>query len=92
MVVVDDPREDFSVRWAVAGTVISGVLAFAASSALAHKTLNHYLSAVAGMGGVLMALAPPLREISISFQKWTTVVGTILIGASLGLLARLVIG
>ena len=89
MVVVDDPREKFSVRWTGVGALLAGVLAFAASSALAHRTLSHYVSTATGLGVVLMALAPPLREISISVQKWTVVVGTLIIGAGFGLLIRL---
>ena len=90
MVVVDDPREKFSFRWMTLSALLAGVLAFAASSALAHRTLQplreHHVS---GLGVVLMALAPPLREISISVQKWTLVVGTLIIGAGFGLLIRL---
>ena len=89
MVVVDDPREKFSFRWMTLSALLAGVLAFAASSALAHGTLNQYVSVATGMGVVLMALAPPLREISISLQKWTVVVGTLVIGAGFGLLMRL---
>ena len=40
MVVVDDPREKFSVRWTTLGALLAGVLAFTASSALAHRTLT----------------------------------------------------
>ena len=92
MVVVDDPRENFSVRWTGLGALLACVLAFAGSSALAHKTLSHSLSVVPGIGIVLMALAPPLRDISISLQKWTVVVGTLFVGASFGLLIRLITG
>lgn len=89
MVLVDDPREKFSFRWMTLSALLAGVLAFAASSALAHGTLHRYVSVTTGMGVVLMALAPPLREISISLQKWTLVVGTLVIGAGFGLLMRL---
>lgn len=90
MVVVDDPRENFSVRWTGPGALLACVLAFAGSSAVAHRTLSRSLSVVTGIGVVLLALAPPLREISISLQKWTVVVGTLIIGASAGLLIRLI--
>jgi drug/metabolite transporter (DMT)-like permease len=89
MVLVNDPREKFSFRWTTLSALLAGILSFGASSALAHRTLNQYVSATTGMGVVLMALAPPLREISISFQKWTVVIGTIVIGAGFGLLMRL---
>lgn len=89
MVLVDDPREKFSFRWTTLSALLAGVLAFAASAALAHRTLSQSVSVTTGMGVVLMALAPPLREISISLQKWTVVIGTIIIGAGFGLLIRL---
>ncbi len=70
------------------GAVIGCVLAFGASSRLAERTLSHSLSTTLGAAMVLFALAPALREISASVQRWAMVAGSLVMGACFGLLIR----
>jgi hypothetical protein len=72
------------------GAMIACVLAFGSSSGLPHSTLNHLLSSALGAAMVLFAIAPALREISDSVQRWAMVAGSLVLGASVGLLIRLV--
>jgi hypothetical protein len=72
------------------GAIIASVLAFGASSGLAHRTLSHSVSTALGAAMVLFALVPSLREISESVQRWAMVVGSLIAGAGFGLLVRLV--
>ncbi len=72
------------------GAIIACVLAFGASSGLPFRTLSHSLSTALGAAMVLFALAPALREISDSVQRWTMVAGSLVMGAGFGLLIRLV--
>jgi hypothetical protein len=71
------------------GAVIACVLAFGASSGLPHRTLSHSVSTALGVSMVLFALAPALREISDSIQRWTMVAGSLVLGAGFGLVIRL---
>jgi hypothetical protein len=72
------------------GIIIAAVLAFGASSGLPYRTLSHSVSTALGVSIVLFALAPALREISASVQRWTMVAGSLVLGASLGLVIRLI--
>lgn len=72
------------------GAIIACVLAFGASSGLPYRTVSHSVSIALGVAMVLFALAPALREISDSVQRWTMVAGFVVIGACFGLLIRLV--
>ncbi len=72
------------------GIIIAAVLAFGASSGLPYRTLSHSVSTTLGVSMVLFAVAPALREISDSVQRWTMVAGSLVLGASLGLVIRLI--
>jgi len=71
------------------GAIIIGILAFGASSGLPYRTVNHSVSTALGASMVLFAVAPALREISDSVQRWTMVAGSLVLGAGLGLFIRL---
>jgi hypothetical protein len=72
------------------GAIIACVLAFGASSGLPYRTLSHSLSTAFGVAMVFIGLAPALREISESLQRWAMVAGSLVAGAGFGLLIRLV--
>jgi hypothetical protein len=88
MAVVIERRVWFFRRPSL-GAIIACVLAFGASSGLPSRTLNHSVSIALGVAMVLFALAPALREISDSVQRWTMVAGSLVLGACFGLLIRL---
>jgi len=71
------------------GAIIACVLAFGASSGLPYRTVSHSVSTALGASMVLFAVAPALREISDSVQRWTMVAGSLVLGAGLGLFIRL---
>jgi hypothetical protein len=71
------------------GAIIACVLAFGASSGLPYRTVSHSVSSALGVAVVLFALAPALREISDSVQRWTMVAASLVLGAGFGLLIRL---
>jgi hypothetical protein len=71
------------------GATIGCVLAFGASSGLPYRTVSHSVSIALGVAMVLFALAPALREISDSIQRWTMGAGFVVTGAGFGLLLRL---
>jgi len=89
MAEVIERRVWFFRRPSLGIVVIACVLAFGASSALPYRTLSHSVSTALGVLMVLFTVAPALREISDSVQRWTMAAGTLVLGATFGLVIRL---
>jgi len=86
--VVEPRRVWFFPRPSLAA-IIACVFAFGASSALPYRTLSHSVSTALGVAMVLFGMAPALREISDSAQRWAMVAGSLVAGAGFGLFIRL---
>jgi hypothetical protein len=87
--VVARERRVWFFRWPSLGAVALCAVTFVASSGLPHKTVSHSVNIALGVAMVLYALAPTLREISGSVQKWTMVAGSSALAVSVGFLLRL---
>lgn len=89
MAEIIEPRRVWFFRRPSLGAIIACILAFGASSALPYRTLSHSMSTALGVSMVLYGIAPALREISDSVQRWSMVGGSLAMGACFGLLIRL---
>jgi len=90
MAEVIEPRRVWFFPRPSMGAVIACVLAFGASSGLPYRTLSHSVSTALGVAMVLFGMAPALREISESIQRWAMVAGSLVAGAGFGLFIRLI--
>ena len=89
--VVEHERRTWFFSRPSPGVIIACILAFGASSELPNRTLSHSLSSSLGVAALLYGLAPALREISDEFQRWAQLGGSLVLGAGLGFLIRLIV-
>jgi putative effector of murein hydrolase len=88
--VIERKARSWFFRRQSLGPIIVCILAYGASSMLPYRTLSHSVSTALGVAMVLFAVAPALREISDSVQRWTMVAGSLVLGAAVGLVIRLI--
>jgi ABC-type transport system involved in cytochrome c biogenesis permease subunit len=87
--VLERPRRVSFFSRPYLGAIIACILAFGASSSLPNSTLRHLISTATGVSLISFAIAPALREISDSAQRWTMVAGSLVMGAGLGFVIHL---